>query len=45
MEDGNKGVAEDRGQKDEGCWMWDMEHGIDAKASWSLKGNQKQRNI
>ena len=24
---------------DKGCWLWDMEHGIDAKASWSLKGN------
>ena len=30
------------GQSDEGCWLRNKEHRIDAKASWSLKGNQKQ---
>ena len=40
MEDGNKG---DRGQKvdkgwsDEGCWLLNKEHRIDAEASQSLK--------
>ena len=30
-------VMEDRGQSDEGCWLWNKEHGIDAEASQSLK--------
>ena len=29
------------GRSDKGCWIQDMEHGIDADASQSLKGNQK----
>ena len=45
MEDGGwrmEDVME--GQSDEGCWMWDTEHRLDAEASWSLKGYRKQWN-
>ena len=31
------------GQSDEGCWLQNKEHGMDAKASQSLKGNQNKR--
>ena len=40
MEDGG---WKTEGWSDEG-WLQNKEHRIDAKASWSLKGNQKQKN-
>ena len=34
----------DKGWKDKGC-LWNKEHGIDAEASQSLKGNQNKRTM
>ena len=47
MEYRDEGVTKDRGWRtegwsDKGCLLQDKEHGIDAKASWSLKGNQNK---
>ena len=32
-----------KGWSDKRCWLWNKEDRIDAKASWSLKGNQNKR--
>ena len=31
-----------KGQSDNRCWLQNEEHGIDAEASWNLKGNQNK---